>query len=70
MVDDTALGLAGIAAASTALVHEWLHSSSVTQDLPSLDLLNQGAGIGSVSVGLVIFVALGVLINYYVYEMD
>lgn len=67
---ETEYGLAGIAAATTAIVHEWLHSSDITQDIPALDVFGVGESVGSVSVGLTVAVFAGVLINYYVYEMN
>lgn len=67
---DTEYGLAGIAAVTTAVVHEWLHSSDITQDIPALDIFGVGESVGSVSVGLAAAVFVGVLINYYVYEMN
>ena len=65
---NTSIALAGIAATTTAVVHEWLHSSSITQDIPALDILGVGASIGSVSTGLAVATFAGVLLNYYVYE--
>lgn len=67
---ETEYGLAGIAAGTTAIVHEWLHSSDITQDIPALDVFGVGESVGSVSVGLAVAVFAGVLINYYVYEMN
>lgn len=67
---NTEYGLAGIAAATTAVVHEWLHDSDITQDIPALDILGVGESVGSVSVGLAAAVFGGVLLNYYVYEME
>lgn len=66
------IGLAGISAVTTALVHEWLHASDITQDIPSLGVIGDvGAGVGSVSVGLAIAVVVGVMLNYYLgYEEE
>lgn len=64
--------LAGISAGTTVLVHEWLHSSTITEDLPEIGIVgNVGSTVGSVSVGLAVFVVIGIMLNYYLgYEMD
>jgi len=70
-MQDKAIGLAAISAATVALGHEWLHSSDITQDLPELGLVGDASStVGSVSVGLIILTLVGVGINYYVYKMD
>lgn len=70
-MEDKALGLAVISAATVALGHEWLHSSDITQDLPELGIIGGASStVGSVSVGLIILTLAGVAINYYVYEME
>jgi hypothetical protein len=61
--------LAAISAATTAGVHEWLHSSSITADLPELGVIGGvSSTVGSVSVGLAVAVFVGVVLNNLVYE--
>jgi hypothetical protein len=66
---DATATLAVISALATVLAHEWLHASSITDQIPNLTGTST-ASIGSVSVGLAIFVVGGVAINAYVYQMD
>lgn len=64
MTDGETLAIGGISAGATVAVHEWLHASDVTQDIPNLTGTT-AANVGSVSVGLAVAVILGVLINYW-----
>jgi len=68
---DTEYYLIAFSVVSTVLVHEWLHSSDVTQDLPELGVIGGvGPEVGSVSVGLAILVAGGTYLNYWVNDME
>ncbi|MXR52311.1 hypothetical protein GRX03_11945 [Halovenus sp. WSH3] len=69
MIDKEASYLAVISAIVIVVGHEWLHASSITDQIPNITGTTTAA-IDSVSVGLAALVAAGVTINAYVYQVD
>jgi len=70
MSEETYL-LAAIAAGTTAAANEWLHSSSITEDIPELGVIGDAsAEVASVSIGLAVVAFAGVVILGAVMEEE